>query len=232
MTRKKFRGNEVERECPARPWGRKTFDRTIRLVYLFGASVMRSSTKDRILHAAEEIILSKSFHSVGLNEILSAVKVPKGSFYHYFPSKEQFGVELLKHYVEEHTQRLRKFFAEPGTKALEKLSSSWSYVINQVTQGDCGVNCLVAKLSMEVASFSEPMREVLADGLARWRRIYAEVIREGHRDRSIRSEIDAEEGAALIQDFWQGAMQRMQIERSVTPLRQAAGFLRNHLAKR
>ena len=57
------------------------------------------TTKERILDAAEEIMLQKSFHSVGLNEILSAVKVPKGSFYHYFQSKEQFGVELLKHYV-------------------------------------------------------------------------------------------------------------------------------------
>src|ERR1700748_1608771 len=57
------------------------------------------TTKERILDAAEGIMLQKSFHSVGLNEILSAVKVPKGSFYHYFQSKEQFGVELLKHYV-------------------------------------------------------------------------------------------------------------------------------------
>src|SRR5260221_6124397 len=58
-----------------------------------------ATTKERILDAAEEIMLLKSFHSVGLNEILSAVKVPKGSFYHYFQSKEQFGVELLRHYV-------------------------------------------------------------------------------------------------------------------------------------
>src|SRR5436189_2079852 len=59
------------------------------------------TTKERILEAAEEIMLQKSFHSVGLNEILAAVKVPKGSFYHYFQSKEQFGVELLRHYVAE-----------------------------------------------------------------------------------------------------------------------------------
>src|SRR5260370_27559509 len=62
-------------------------------------STAAATTKERILEAAEEIMLQKSFHSVGLNEILSAVKVPKGSFYHYFQSKEQFGVELLKHYV-------------------------------------------------------------------------------------------------------------------------------------
>src|SRR5258707_11956369 len=66
------------------------------------------TTKERILEAAEEIMLQKSFHSVGLNEILSAVKVPKGSFYHYFQSKEQFGVELLKHYVADASAFKRK----------------------------------------------------------------------------------------------------------------------------
>src|SRR5205085_6160248 len=67
------------------------------------------TTKERILDAAEEIMLQKSFHSVGLNEILAAVKVPKGSFYHYFDSKEQFGVELLKHYVSEATAQKRRY---------------------------------------------------------------------------------------------------------------------------
>ena len=61
------------------------------------------TTKERILDAAEELMLEKSFHSVGLTEILEAVKVPKGSFYHHFKSKEQFGVEMLKHYVADAT---------------------------------------------------------------------------------------------------------------------------------
>ena len=74
---------------------------------------MSMSTKQRILEAAEDIMLTKSFHSVGLAEILAAVKVPKGSFYHHFSSKEQFGVELISHYVQEHTARLRKFFGAP-----------------------------------------------------------------------------------------------------------------------
>src|SRR5260221_5117818 len=71
-------------------------------------STATATTKVRILEAAEEIMLQKSFHSVGLNEILSAVKVPKGSFYHYFQSKEQFGVELLKHYVADASTFKRK----------------------------------------------------------------------------------------------------------------------------
>src|SRR3954467_15564570 len=105
------------------------------------------TTKERILDAAEEIMLAKSFHSVGLNEILSAVKVPKGSFYHYFASKEQFGVEVIRHYVRAHTARLRKFFAERELKALERFCAYWNYLIGRMTACSCsGGACLVAKL--------------------------------------------------------------------------------------
>src|SRR3954465_11615320 len=111
------------------------------------------TTKERILDAAEEIMLAKSFHSVGLNEILSAVKVPKGSFYHYFASKEQFGAELIRHYVGEHTVRLRKLLGDRELKGLERFSSQWTFIIGQMTECSCsGGACLVAKLSLEVAT--------------------------------------------------------------------------------
>lgn len=175
-------------------------------------------------------MLTKSFHSVGLAEILAAVKVPKGSFYHHFSSKEQFGVELITHYVREHTARLRKFFAAPGTKALQKLVDYWAYQIGHATEGECRQGCLVVKLGLEVASFSEPMRDVLADGLKSWRAIFEKVVREGQADKSIRKDLNPAEAAAAIQDHWQGAMQRMQVEKNVAPLRSAAQFLRASLA--
>lgn len=191
---------------------------------------MTATTKERILDAAEEIMLTKSFHSVGLAEILASVKVPKGSFYHHFSSKEQFGVELIAHYVQEHTERLHKFFAAPETKALQKLVDYWNYQIGHVTASDCQQCCLVVKLGLEVASFSEPMRAVLADGLKTWRGIYKKAVQEGQADGSIRKGLKPAEAAAAIQDTWQGAMQRMQVERTVKPLRSAAQFLRTALA--
>jgi TetR/AcrR family transcriptional repressor of nem operon len=195
-----------------------------------GTATGHSTTKERILEAAEELMLAKSFHAVGLNEILSTVHVPKGSFYHYFPSKEQFGVELIAHYLSAHTARIKKLFAARDGSALEKFTDYWSAAIGWAAEGECRQCCLVAKLGLEVSSFSEAMRQVLADGLRTWRGIYAEAIREGQRDGSIRSDIAPEEAAAVIQDTWQGAMQRMQAERSVAPLRGASRFLVGWLA--
>jgi TetR/AcrR family transcriptional repressor of nem operon len=192
---------------------------------------MSTATKERILEAAEEIMLTKSFHSVGLNEILGAVKVPKGSFYHYFASKEQFGVELISHYVREHTDRLEKFFSSSETDPLQKFVEYWGYSIGRMTEGACQQCCLVVKLGLEVANFSEPMREVLAAGMRQWRAIFQRAVSEGQAQGSIRAELDAAEAGAVIQDTWQGALQRMQVERSVAPLRVAAKFLRHYLEK-
>jgi TetR/AcrR family transcriptional regulator, transcriptional repressor for nem operon len=189
------------------------------------------ATKERILDAAEGIMLAKSFHSVGLNEILSAVKVPKGSFYHYFASKEQFGAELIRHYVRAHTAKIEKFLADRELKALDRFSAYWSYLIGRMTECGCsGGACLVSKLSSEVSTFSEPMREALAEGLGAWRHLFENIVREGQQDRSIRKDVKPALAAAIIQDTWQGAIQRMHVEKSVAPLRTAAQFLRAWLA--
>lgn len=190
------------------------------------------TTRQRILDAAEEIMLTKGFYSVGLNEILSSVKVPKGSFYHYFSSKEQFGVEVITHYIDQRTQRLEQFFTASDVTALQKFVDYWAYLIGRLTAGACQRGCLVVKLGVEVANLSEPMRAALAAGMKTWRGIYERVIREGQTDGSIRPELDPAETARVIQHTLQGAIQSTQVERSVAPFRSAAEFLRSYLARR
>src|SRR5687767_6714458 len=113
-----------------------------------------ATTKERILDAAEALMVAKSFHSVGLNEILSAVKVPKGSFYHYFQSKEQFGVELLKHYVADATAYKRRMLLSQDVEPdpLERLMAFVNGSISKLMENECRHCCLVQKLGTEVAS--------------------------------------------------------------------------------
>jgi TetR/AcrR family transcriptional repressor of nem operon len=191
-----------------------------------------TTTKERILDAAEEIMLQKSFHSVGLNEILSAVKVPKGSFYHYFQSKEQFGVELLKHYVADATVYKRKALltSELSEDPFDRLLAYFDLNIAGQMEGGCQCKCLVVKLASEVATFSNDMRAVLADGVREWHGILEKVVLEGQEKGVIRKDVNARATAAMMHDLWMGANQRSQIERSVAPLRAASLFVRNYLS--
>ena len=59
-----------------------------------------------ILNTSSDLILHKGFTGVGLQEILQSCEIPKGSFYHYFQSKEAFGCELVQHYVDNYQVRL------------------------------------------------------------------------------------------------------------------------------
>lgn len=190
---------------------------------------MTGTTKERILDAAEAIMLTKGFHAVGLNEVLTAVNVPKGSFYHHFSSKEQFGVELIEHYVGKHLERLHKFFGARDVMAMDKFADYWAYIVGRMTDAGCRQCCLLVKLGLEVANFSEPMREALSTGLKASRAVFEKAIRDGQADGSIRKEIDPSETAAAVQYLWQGALQRMLVDKSVAPLRLASQFLRSHM---
>lgn len=190
-----------------------------------------STTKARILDAAEGLMLAKSFHSVGLSEILAAVQVPRGSFYYYFKSKEQFGVEMLKHYVDSATAYKTRMLLSPVPEP-DPLLRLLTYLEGNIaksheSEGKCP--CLVVKLASEVGDFSEPMREVLAEGSRQWISIIQQVIEEGFTKKSIASRAPPAAMAGVIQDLWTGAMQRAATSRSTVPLREAVFFLRSWL---
>ncbi len=190
------------------------------------------TTKERILDAAKGLMLDKSFHSVGLSEILSTVKVPKGSFYHYFESKEQFGVELLKHYIGEATAYKKQMLLSPEVEPnplLRLLTCLEANVAKmQETNGKCP--CLAAKLSAEVADLSEPMREVLAQAQRDWAKITEQLLREGIKKKQINASIDPARTAGVFNDLWTGAMMSSAIQRHVAPLREAIAYMKGELS--
>ncbi len=80
-----------------------------------------SDTRQHILSTAQTIILGKGFAAVGLNEILKTAGVPKGSFYHYFDSKEHFGSALLENYFDQYMLLLDEKLRNDGASAVERI---------------------------------------------------------------------------------------------------------------
>ncbi|MFD2256078.1 TetR/AcrR family transcriptional regulator [Luteolibacter algae] len=189
-------------------------------------------TKERILDAAEEIMWRRSFNSVGLNEILKAVDVPKGSFYHYFKSKEDFGVELLRHYFKKSTdERLNALLSkeiEPDPVA--RLLGLYKSGVAKFDEYGGKCPCLVLKLAAEVVDQSEPMREVLVEGLSVWFSIHIHVLDEAKEMGLIKPETNTTIEAEFIRDLWAGAVQRATITRSSKPMHQAYAFIVERVA--
>ena len=125
------------------------------------------NTRQTILDTAQVIVGRKGFSAVGLNEILQAAEVPKGSFYHYFTSKDAFGVVLLDTYFDHYVHGMQQLFDQPDLSQHAKLMRYWdAWIDNQTGCTEAG-KCLAVKLGAEVSDLSEPMRLALQRGTAR-----------------------------------------------------------------
>lgn len=191
-----------------------------------------TDTKERILDAAVGIVLEKGFSGVGINEILKAVNVPKGSFYHWFPSKEQFGVELLRYFGAKAQAYTRKWLTKKDLlpNAYERLVAFYEARISMMLEQDCQQVCLVCKLSAEVSSWSEPMRAEVADNYEQGIALLQQVIEEGQAQGSIRTGLSANLAASVVHDAWLGASLRSTAKHQVQPLRDCLLFIKNYLA--
>jgi TetR/AcrR family transcriptional repressor of nem operon len=122
------------------------------------------NVRQHILDAGKAIILGKGFTAVGLAEILAAAGVPKGSFYYYFPSKEQFGAALLESYFSTYLQDLDVRLGSGAVPARERLMGYFREWQARHGQSPCQEPCLMVKLGAEVSDLSEAMRGALRHG--------------------------------------------------------------------
>ena len=100
-------------------------------------------TRQHLLDTGNRIIAVKGFSCAGLNEILQAAEVPKGSFYHYFKSKEQFGQALLEDYFAAYLERIDALFAAPDLSARERLLRYWQEWLDTQCEACADQKCLV-----------------------------------------------------------------------------------------
>jgi len=58
----------------------------------------RTNTREEIIRKGAELIHAQGFNATGLKQILQVAGIPKGSFYFYFKSKEDFGLAIIDYF--------------------------------------------------------------------------------------------------------------------------------------
>jgi len=175
--------------------------------------------RDTILATGQRLMAGRGFSAVGLNEILAAASVPKGSFYHYFGSKDAFGEAMLRNYFDDYLAELDATLAAPGLNMAGRLVNYWKGW--QATQSllDCQGKCLAVKMAAEVADLSEAMRLAIKDGTDGIVARLARAIEAGVAEGSLRigADSDAVGTAASLYQLWLGASVMAKIGRQAAP---------------
>ncbi|WP_240140219.1 TetR/AcrR family transcriptional regulator [Streptomyces sp. MUM 178J] len=189
----------------------------------------KPDTRRIILDTAQRIMAHKGYSAVGINEVLAEAGVPKGSFYHYFASKDAFGEAILKSYFADYLADMDGTLARSGQSAAERLMAYWQQWRETQSVEECQGKCLAVKLGAEVADLSESMRLTLKEGTSTIVDRIERTIASGLEDGSLSVDGDPHDVAQALYDMWLGASVMCKIHRSLTPLDTAQAVTRRLL---
>lgn len=187
------------------------------------------NTRQQIIDTAKDIMLGKGFAAVGLNEILKQANVPKGSFYHYFKSKEQFGDALLEDYLDGYLAYIDAKLSPENGSVKARLLAYFQNWLDTQTADTTHDKCLVVKLSAEVTDLSETMRITLKHGTDRIIDRIAECVQEGVYNGELPAHLDAKFVTHEIYYMWIGATLLTKVNRSRDALESAMRSLKDRL---
>lgn len=175
------------------------------------------TTREQLLEQGLKIFLSRGYNGTGIKAVLDEVSVPKGSFYNYFDSKEDFVLQIIRHYNSESEKFAEEAFGS-SDDPLESLKGFFRKQISCNEESKCAEGCLLGNLGSEISGQSELCREEISKA---WRVVesrFAEKLTLAQEHGSVRSDIRAEVLAAQLLMAWQGALIRMKVDASVEPL--------------
>ena len=182
-----------------------------------------------ILATGQRIMAGKGFSAVGLKEILDESEVPKGSFYYYFTSKEDFGVAMLESYFKDYLDDLDLTLAQPNLNHAQRLMCYWQQWRDTQSFYDCQGKCLAVKLGAEVADLSDKMRSALMHGTAGIISRLADALEAGAAEGSLTLDDEPEKVAENLYQLWVGASVMVKIVRATTPFDAALKMTRQVL---
>ena len=176
--------------------------------------------RESLLNQGVLFFMNQGYHGTGLQEILDAVNVPKGSFYNYFDSKEEFGAAVIQHYIEPFILRLSTHLQLSDSDALGAIRRYFNELIVELEENKFKGGCLLGSLMGEIGSTSDVCQQSLQSAIARYRDLLQSGLAQAQQQGSVRTDKTPEVMADLLINTWQGALLRMQIEKSSAPVKQ------------
>lgn len=183
-------------------------------------------TREALIRCGMEVLTEKGFAATGIEEVLKRVGVPKGSFYHYFDSKEAFGRTVIDAYAAYFARKLDRIFRDASRSPLARVQAFVDEACAGMARFDFRRGCLIGNLGQEMGVLPEAYRDRLEAVFLDWQVRLATCLRAARADGEIAATADCDRLAAFFWTGWEGAVLRAKLVRSEAPLRQfGEGFL-------
>ena len=180
---------------------------------------MSQEVELKILRTGAQLVRENGFNNTGLNDILKAAGIPKGSFYYYFKSKEDFGLKMIEYLHSGISKAFYGYLAEESdTPPLELLRTFFAEFRESFMSDNKKCGCPIGNISQEMAAtnprFREKLHAVFSDIMKPVSLCLDRAVEMGDLD----SSIDTAELAEFIINSWQGALIYLKVADCDRPL--------------
>jgi len=190
------------------------------LAAMNSTSSIRLDKRDLILAKGAQVMTRRGYHGTGVQEIVQAAGIPKGSFYHYFASKEDFALQALEHLYAPRLRRYAEALGNPALSPRERILGYYGELVAHFSrQEKPEYHCFIGSLSFEMAELCQPIGSQVESILNRSGAILAECLEAARGAGELAAESDCAALAEFIGNAWEGALMRMKVGASVASLR-------------
>lgn len=169
-------------------------------------------TRQALLEEGIQQLSTYGYHGTGIKQVLDAVKVPKGSFYHYFGSKEAYVAEIIAVYNAHSLALFDEFIAQSTLPALEQLKAIYRYMLDKFSEGTCQKGCLVGSIAAEIGNSFELCQKAMQQGVEAWLQRLEVLVQKAQDTDQIRNDLSARDLAELIWSAWEGSLIKMKMD--------------------
>lgn len=175
-------------------------------------------TKAQLIRSGLEELTEHGFASSGIDRILKKVGVPKGSFYHYFASKELFGLAVIDSYANYFANKLDNYLLDESIPPLMRIGNYVDDAKRGMSRFEFKRGCLVGNLGQEVDLLPESFRPVLIDIFLSWQLRVANCFKAAQASGDLSKNADCDLLAECFWIGWEGAVSRARLVQDTQPL--------------
>lgn len=175
---------------------------------------------DFLLEKGMELLWSKGYNATSVNDIVKAAEIPKGSFYFYFNSKEDFAVKAIQKYFDHNIAIIFNILNNVEEPSPRKRLMNFHNYRADILRDEMGYSggCMACNVGNEMSEHSEKIRNaihakeiVLIDTIAK-------VILEAQNAGEVDNSFEAHDMARFLEDAGKGAMISMKESNSSYPI--------------
>ncbi len=172
----------------------------------------KQKKRNEIIEKSIHVIYMTGYHGAGIQDLVNAAGIPKGSFYNYFNSKEDYAIQAL-HYFHQHLkENMLCILKDSSQPPKERVKRFFHANVARLEELHFQMGCLLGNMSQEMGDINEPIAHTV-DAILK--EIVGEIAECLERENT---GLDCHAMAEFLVNSFQGAMLRMKSSRSRHPL--------------